>query len=247
MSERPSPQVVGVSRQFGAPRLDLEVAGHRGFLIAPEERVRPTPWVWYAPHFDGVMPREIHAWICERLLAAGLAFAGVDVGESYGSPAGRQSYTSFLDAVAPTYGLAARPALLCQSRGGLMHYNWAVEHPDRVLRIAGIYPVCNLAAWPGAERAAPAYGMTPEQLQAALAEHNPIERLAPLATAQIPIFHVHGDADEVITLDHHSAELARRYRALGGPVELLIIPGAGHEEISAFFECPRLVEFLIRG
>jgi pimeloyl-ACP methyl ester carboxylesterase len=247
MSTQSALRVVSVYRQFDATRLELEVAGRRGFIIVPEARSRPTPWVWYAPHFDGVMPREIHTWICTRLLAAGVAIAGVDVGESYGSPAGRRTFTAFLDALVPAYELAARPTLLGQSRGGLMHYNWAVEHPDRVLRIAGIYPVCNLAAWPGAPKAAEAYEIMPEQLQAALVEHNPIDRLAPLAAARVPIFHVHGDADDVITLEEHSAELARRYQALGGPMELLIIPGAGHEEISAFFECPRLVDFLIGG
>lgn len=258
---RPGPTIQEISRsqQFGAPRFDVEVAGRRGFLIMPASRVpraggasdrpraRPMPWVWYAPHFDGVMPREIHTWICLRLLAGGAAIAGVDVGESYGSPSGRQAFTALLDALVPAYDLEAQPRLLAQSRGGLMHYNWAVEHPERVLRIAGIYPVCNLVAWPGVLQAAEAYAMTPEELQAALSEHNPIERLAPLAAAGVPIFHVHGDADEVITLEQHSAELARRYWALGAPMELLVIPGAGHEEISAFFECPRLVEFLLKG
>jgi pimeloyl-ACP methyl ester carboxylesterase len=247
MSASPALRVTNVYRQYDAPRLDLEVAGHPACLIVPESRPRPTPWVWYAPTFAGRLPSDLHTWIATRLLAAGVAIAGVDVGESYGSPAGRQAFTAFRDALVPAYELAERPTLLGQSRGALMHYNWAVEHPDRVQRIAGIYPVCNFAAWPGAERAAPAYEMTPEQLQAALAEHNPIERLAPLAAAGVPIFHIHGDADEVVPLDLHSAELARRYQALGGPMELLVIPGAGHEEISAFFECQRLVAFLIGG
>jgi acetyl esterase/lipase len=237
----------GRLEQFGAPRLELEVAGRHGFLLLPESRARPMPWVWYAPHFDGTTPRDIHTWICTRLLAEGVAFAGVDVGESYGNPVGRGSFSAFHQALVPAYDLAAKPSLLGQSRGALMHYNWAVEHPKRVLRIAGIYPVCDLAAWPGVSVAAEAYGLTPQQLEAALPQHNPIERLAPLAAARVPIFHVHGDADELIPLPQHSAEVAQRYRALGGPMELLIVPGAGHEEISAFFQCPRLVEFLLRG
>jgi acetyl esterase/lipase len=235
------------SQQFGVPRLDLEVAGRRGFLLLPESRPRPTPWVWYAPHFDGTTPREIHTWICTHLLAQGVAFAGVDVGESYGNPAGRRSFSAFRESLVPAFDLAAKPSLLGQSRGALMHYNWAVEHPELVLRIAGIYPVCNLAAWPGLAVAAPAYGLTAEQLAAALPQHNPVDRLAPLAAAGVPIFHVHGDADELIPLAQHSAEVAGRYRALGAPMELLIVPDAGHEEISAFFECPRLVEFLLQG
>jgi len=233
--------------QFEAPRTNVEVAGRPGFVIMPAARPadQPARWMWYAPHFDGVMPRDpLHRWICTRLLAAGMAIAGVDVGESYGSPEGRAVFTQFHGAVAAAYGLTQRACLLAQSRGGLMHYNWAVEHPSCVERIAAIYPVCNLADWPGIEKAAPAYRLSPARLLAHLSEHNPIDRLAPLAAERIPILHLHGDSDSVIPLEKHSAELYRRYLALGGPIELIVIPGAEHEEIDAFFKCQALVDFL---
>jgi pimeloyl-ACP methyl ester carboxylesterase len=89
--------------------------------------------------------------------------------------------------------------------------------------------------------------MTPEELQAALPRHNPVLRLAPLAAAKVPILHLHGDHDSVVPLDLHSGELVRRYRELGGSIELVVIPGAEHEEIPAFFESPRVPEFLIGG
>jgi pimeloyl-ACP methyl ester carboxylesterase len=240
-------QEVRRSEQYGAPRLDVEVTGHRGVLILPESRPRPTPWVWYAPTFVGRLPSDLHSWIFTRCLAAGVAVAGVDVGESYGSPAGRRAFTAFHDALVPAYGLAPKPVLLGQSRGGLMHYSWAVEHPDRVLRIAGIYPVCDLAVWPGVEQAAPAHELSPEQLEASLSEHNPVLRLAPLAAARLPILHLHGDHDSVIPLEAHSGALVRRYQELGGPAELVVVPGAEHEEIPAFFESPRIPAFVIEG
>jgi pimeloyl-ACP methyl ester carboxylesterase len=106
--------------------------------------------------------------------------------------------------------------------------------------------VCDLTDWPGIDGAAGAYGLTPEELRKQLSAHNPIERLAPLAAARVPILHLHGDADTVIPLDRHSAELARRYRDLGGRIELVVVPGIGHEEVSAFFESQRLVDFLTK-
>ena len=247
MSDSPSIRETSVVEQFGGRRVNLEVAGRPGFVLTPHDRASDAPasWMWYAPHFDGVMPRDpLHKWICTRLLDAGMAIAGVDVGESYGSPEGRRIYTEFHRALVGAYHLAGRARLLAQSRGGLMHYNWAVEHPSCVERIAAIYPVCNLADWPGAEKAAPAYGLTPEQMQAQLPQHNPIERLAPLAAANIPILHLHGDCDSVIPLEKHSGEFARRYQALGGPIELVVVPGAEHEEIDAFFTSQKLVDFL---
>jgi dipeptidyl aminopeptidase/acylaminoacyl peptidase len=140
--------------------------------------------------------------------------------------------------------MSERPCLLPQSRGGLMLYNWAAENPGRVACIAGIYTVCDLRSYPGLEKACSAYGLSAAQLQAHLAEHNPIDRLAPLAKAGAPILHVHGDADRVVPLEKNSGELARRYRALGGSMRLIVIPGKGHEVCNQFFHCQELVDFV---
>jgi len=69
-----------------------------------------------------------------------------------------------------------------------MTLNWAVENPEKVGAFAGIYPVCNIASYSGVAKAAPAYGLTPEELQSELAEHNPTDRLAPLVKNRIPLF-----------------------------------------------------------
>ena len=232
--------------QFGAATRVLEVDGHRAFLLRPPlDRVAPgKPWVWYAPTFWESNPASEMGWYFTRLLARGFHIAGVDVGESYGSPAGVAIYAAFRDRLVREYGLAPRACLLAQSRGGLMLYNWAAEHPDQVACVAGVYPVCDLSSYPGLATAAPAYGMTPEELAAHLAEHNPVDRLAPLAAAGVPIWHIHGDSDAVVPLEANSAELARRYRALGGSVEVVVVPGKGHEAAAAFSENPRLIEFL---
>ena len=57
-------------------------------------------------------------------------------------------------------GSSRKPCLLARSRGGLMAYNWAAEHPESVGGLAGIYPVCNLRSWPGLDKACGAYGLT---------------------------------------------------------------------------------------
>jgi hypothetical protein len=55
-------------------------------------------------------------------------------------------------------GLSKTPYLLARSRGGLMLYNWAFEHPLSVACVEGIYPVCNLSSYPGIKNACGAYG-----------------------------------------------------------------------------------------
>jgi pimeloyl-ACP methyl ester carboxylesterase len=129
-----------------------------------------------------------------------------------------------------------------------MLYNWAVEHAHDVGCIAGIYPVTNLEGWPnlGVERIGQAYGMNEAELRKHLRKNNPIDRLAPLAQANVPIFHTHGDADKVVPLQENTLEFARRYDALGGKADVEVIHGKGHEEVPEFFESQRLLDFLLR-
>jgi pimeloyl-ACP methyl ester carboxylesterase len=234
--------------QFGGRRLDVEVAGRSGFILQPRQAGgdKPMEWVWFAPQF-AQYPSRRHAWIAERVLAAGMALAGVEVGESCGNVEGRETFTRFHAAVTARFHLARKAVLLPQSRGGLMHYNWAAEHPELVARIAGIYTVCDIRSYPGLRNAAPAYRMTAAELEKHLPQCNPIERLAPLAKAKAPILHIHGDADKIVPLEANSGELIKRYKAMGGSGELLVVPGKGHAEVDEFFQSQPFVDFLIRG
>jgi pimeloyl-ACP methyl ester carboxylesterase len=241
----PIPSVQQLAAQLPCTVDFFNVAGCPAFLIRPKERpgTSPVPWVWYAPVIGH--PNTSHAWMLKQWLAKGIGMAGVDVGESYGSPIGRKVFTALWDSLTTRYGMSERPCLLPQSRGGLMLYNWAAENPTRVAAIAGIYTVCDLRSYPGLEKASGAYRMSAAELERRLAEHNPIERLAPLAKAGVPILHIHGDADVAVPLEKNAGELARRYRALGGQVRLIVVPGKGHQVCPEFFQCQELVDFVI--
>ena len=239
------PSVKALADQLPCTADYFDVAGCPAFLLRPKDKpgAAPMPWVWYAPVIGH--PNPSHAWMLRQWLSKGIGMAGVDVGESFGSPRGRAVYGALWRTLATRYGMSERPCLLPQSRGGLMLYNWAAENPTRVASIAGIYTVCDLRSYPGLERACGAYAMTAAEVEAHLAEHNPIDRLAPLAKAGVPILHVHGDADRVVPLEKNSGELARRYRALGGPMRLIVVPGKGHQVATEFFQCQELVDFVI--
>ena len=229
----------------------LVVAGCRAFVMMPpsaavrgDQQRRGIPWVWYAPTLKG-LPSRAETWMFDQFLAAGIAIAGVDVGESYGSPAGRRVFSEFRRHLVATRGMASRPCLLARSRGGLMVYNWAVENPVHVAGIAGIYPVMDLRTYPGLARARGAYEMDEAALAAALSQHNPIDRLAPLAKAKVPVYHIHGDKDRVVPFADNAAELLQRYRELGGPITVLTAPGQGHNMWKGFFQDQDLVDFVI--
>ena len=236
--------------ESAAKKLPIEgevftVEGHTAFLILPDKKAfAETPWVWYAPTLPG-LPGDAEIWMFERFLNAGIAIAGVDVGESYGNPEGRAAFSALHKELVQKRGLSQKACLLARSRGGLMLYNWAAEHPESVACIAGIYPVCNLSSWPGLVKACDAYGMTAMELKASLAQHNPIDRLEGLAKEQVPIFHIHGDSDTVVPLEDNSGELARRYSQLGGKIMLIVPEGQGHNMWQGFFQCQELVDFVI--
>jgi pimeloyl-ACP methyl ester carboxylesterase len=222
------------------------VEGRTAFVILPEAKPagRPIPWVWYAPTLPD-LPGDAEKWMFERFTRAGIAIAGIDVGESYGSPAGRALYTTFYKALTTNRGFAPKPVMLARSRGGLMALSWAVENADKVAGFAGIYPVCNVASYPGVAKASDAYGMTAEELAARLAEHNPIDRLAALAKAGVPLFAIHGDSDKVVPLEANSGEMRTRYEALSGKMQLIVPPGQGHNMWEGFFRYRELVDFVI--
>ena len=242
-----APPLPRTDKVLPLPGEAFSLAGRDAFLLLPKEcaHAGPIPWVLYAPTLPG-LPSTAERWLFERLLASGVAIAGIDVGESYGNAAGCALYDALHHHLTTVRGLAARPVLLGRSRGGLMTLAWAVDRPDRVAAFVGIYPVCDLRSYPGLATAAPAYGTDEAGLAAELAQHNPIERLAALAAARVPCFTVHGDRDVVVPFEANSGALAERVRAGGGNVEIEMLPGRGHDMDLGFFRSERLLAFVLR-
>ncbi len=224
------------------------VEGRPAFAFLPleDKRSMPQPWIMYGPTLPGY-PDSHEKWMHEQFLAAGIAVAGIDVGESYGSPDSQAKFSALYTEMTEKRGYAKKPCLLGRSRGGLWVSSWACANPNKVAGIAGIYPVFDFRTYPGLDKAAPAYGLTTEQLEAMLLEHNPIEKVAVLAQAKIPALFIHGDQDTVVPLKENSAEFKARYQAAGEEplVTLIVAEGQGHNYWEGFFRCPQLIDFAI--
>lgn len=242
------PKITVAQKTLPLPGESFALNGNPAFIIFPKgaRNSKDVPWVWYAPTLKG-LPAVSEKWMFERFLNAGVAIAGIDVGESYGSPKGRQKYTEFYNYLIENHHFSKKPCLLARSRGGLMLYNWAVEHPQSVSGVAGIYPVCNLASYPGIDNACAAYELSAEQLRSKLTEHNPVDRLAGMAQAGVPILHIHGDKDKVVPLDENSALVEKRYRDLGGDIHVEVVEGQGHNMWDGWFQSEELVEFVLKS
>ena len=218
------------------------------FIFEPSVKTKlsPRPWVFYAPTLPGT-PDVHEKWMHEQFLAAGIAVAGIDVGEGYGSPASQIHLDACYNEMVKR-GYSKRPCLLGRSRGGLWASSWAVRNPEKVVGLAGIYPVYDLTSYPGIKRAASAYEMTPEQLEEKIDQHNPIGKMSVLAKAKVPVYIIHGKIDKVVPLEKNSAELQRRYQKAGAGklIEVKVIDDQGHNYWLGFFHCEELVEFVIR-
>lgn len=225
------------------------VAERPAFILWPakEKRAKPQPWMLYAPTLPAY-PDEAETWMHEKFLVAGIAVAGIDCDEAYGSPTGQKLFTALYDELTKERGFAAKPCLLGRSRGGLWVSSWAIEHPDKVAGIAGIYPVFDLTTYPGVDKAASAYGLSEQGLRDSLDTHNPIARIDVLAKAKLPVFIIHGDDDKVVPLKQNSARLQERYAAAGAgdAVTLVVAKGQGHSFWKGFFQCQELVDFAIQ-
>ena len=224
----------------------FQVDGHDAFLYAAPNPAPGKPWLWYMPTFKGLSLVQRKAYY-EGFLRAGIGIAGYNLEEVRGAPASTAQFEKFYDEMVRR-GYATKPILLGQSRGGLMMLGWAMRHPDKAQALVGIYPVCNLNTW--AMKNLPVtladYQLTEDELRKRMSEFNPIDNLEPLIKAKLPVFIVHGDVDKAVPIEENSLLLKQRYEAGGGPITLKVIPGEGHQATPAFFECPELIDFVIK-
>jgi predicted esterase len=239
----------------------LYCAGTVGYIFIPDGSVDPNHrWVWLA-NMCVALPWEsinwgiFQHWYVENLLANGFHVVGVDVGTSCGSLAGADIFQQFYDKLMTEYDLNPKTRLIGQSNGGLIVYGWAFRHPELVDRILGILPATDVNSWPGLDKLCPpgdftpeglSYGFSCEELATRLTEFNPIDNLVPLAADGVKLYHIHGDADDVVPIQENTYELQQRYQVLGGDITVEVIPGGTHGAPNeAFFESQGALDFLM--
>lgn len=220
----------------------VALSSHRALIREPQSVNTQTlkPWVWYAPSFiEGSTPGQSqHSWYFEQLNAAGITVVGVDVGESYGSPAGRAGFDE-LYAWMQAHGYAAQGCFIAQSRGGLQVYEWLLDgNQSKAACVLGIYPLLTLTDYVGLPGMAPAWGLTVEQMSAQLQNIDVLSRASQL---NMPILHLHGIAD-IVT----SPLVDSGFTATAGQATLMTFENLGHENYAPkFFHSVAALEFLI--
>jgi len=231
--------------------LDFLHHGRAAKLVLPRRAAPGRPWAWRAEFFDHEPQADL------SLLDHGFHVAFCDVFGLMGAPAAMAIWEGFYRLLVEA-GLDRRAAMIGISRGGLYCYNWAVRHPEAVSCIYGDAPVCDMRSWPGARGKSVAegsaedwravlghYGFADDQ-EAIAWKGNPVDSLAPLAAAGIPLLHVVGDADTAVPVSENTAIVEARYRALGGRIVVIHKPGVGHHPHSLPDPKP-IVDFILEA
>ena len=237
-----------ISQWNGFHRRDFDVNGRTATLVSPKNALPGNPWIWRAEFFDAFPSVDI------ALLRAGYHVAYTNLSNLYGAPKALDAMDGFFAYLVQTEGFSQKPVLEGFSRGGLFALNWAAQNPDKVAALYLDAPVCDFKSWPGGngtgkgspddwQNCLKVYGLTEQE--ALSYPLNPVDNLKNIAEAKIPIIAVAGDADDVVPMEENILILEKRYRELGGEIQVIVKPGVGHHPHSLVDPTP-VVNFLLQ-
>jgi pimeloyl-ACP methyl ester carboxylesterase len=232
----------------GFDKYDFTVAEKSVLVVTPKQSATGKPWVWHGEFFGHKPAPDI------ALLEKGFHVVYMRVPDMLGCPEAVQYWNAFYQELTTKYGFAPKAALVGLSRGGLYCYNWAAANPDKVACVYADAPVCDFKSWPGGKgkgKGSPRdwklvlerYHFKSEA-EALAYPGNPVDSLAPLAKACVPLLHVYGDADDVVPWPENTGLVAERYQKLGGHITLIGKPGIGHHPHGLTNSTP-IIEFIL--
>ena len=216
----------------GYTRYDFQLGENAVIVVEPKHPVPGRRWIWRAEFFDAFPSLDL------AMLERGWWVAYMNVGNTFGCPSAMRRFDAFYAEMTAQYGFHRKPVLEGLSRGGLYVYNWATDNTDKVGLIVADNPVCDFKSWPGGKGKGPGssgdwasllncYAFASEA-EALSWPKNPVDKVAPLVKARIPLVHLFGDADEVVPWEENTGVMAERVSALGGSINMIRKPGCKH-------------------
>ncbi len=238
------------SEWHGFTKQSFPFEAHAAHVVIPTQPATGRPWIWRTSFPD------FHSEVDQELVKRGFHVAYVDVVSMLGADPALDIMDRFYALVRSQWNLAEKPALEPCSRGGLHAYRYAARHPTRIACIFGDVPVMDLKSWPlqapnaqgPLKDALRYYGFkSVEELKAYAG--NPVDVLAPIAAARIPLRHIVSPNDTVVPPEGNSLLAQRRLKELGWDLEIVSVDPAttinqGHH--FPMVEVEQSVEFVIR-
>ena len=236
----------------GFEQFHFKVADRAAYVVTPKEPTEGSPWIWRA-RFPGY-----HAQMDHQLVEQGYHLGYVDVAGLFGSPQEVEIGDEFYRFMTEQRGLSSTPVLEGVSRGGLLVYNWAAKHPDKLCCIYCDTPVCDFHSWPrgagegiGSEAAWKqcllAYGIS--EAEADSFRGLPIHHAQVIADAKIPLLHIVSENDRVVPPKENTYLLRRQLQALGHSMEVISVPEGTEKSNGHHFDHPhpqQVIEFILK-
>ena len=232
----------------GYKRHDFKIGENDVIVVEPKKEAPGRRWVWRAEFFNAFPAFNL------AMLEQGWWIGFMSVGNTFGCPDAMRRFDVFHQEMTGKYGFHKRPILEGLSRGGLYVYNWAADNLDKVGMVYADNPVCDFKSWPGGKGAGPG---SPNDWKALLKCYhfnseaealawpkNPVDNVAPLVKAGIPMVHSFGDADTTVPWEENTKLLSERVQALGGKVQLFRKPGCNHHPHGPA-DCPAFVKWVL--
>ena len=220
-----APVPVKDSKWNGYTQHNFAIGGHGAYVVSPNVAAPGNPWIWRTA-WPGY-----HYEVDLELVRCGYHIGYIEVVDMLGSEPSLDLMDKFYDQVRAQWGLAEKPAIEPNSRGGLHAYRYAARHSGRVACILGDVPVMDFKSWPlkhpGSKGNWPqviqGYGFESDA-EAMAYTGNPVDQLAPIAKAKIPLRHTICLTDHVVPPEQNTLEAKRRLQKMGWDLEVVAVP-----------------------
>lgn len=179
-------------------RYSFELPGVEGAIqvVVPKKSAEGRPWVYRA---DLVTHGSV---VDLALLAEGYHIVTGPV--PYNADGPNLAHWNQVYKHLTGHGFSKKPVLAGAGGAAGEAYAWAIANPDQVSAIYAENPL----------------------LRATMTKQQPLDGLAALAKAQVPILHACGSLDPLLESQTRVAE--KRYQELGGKLTVLVTEGVGH-------------------
>jgi predicted esterase len=155
-------------------------------------------------------------------LACGYLFVSISNGtDTWGRDEGMNALVALYQYLLKTYQIDTKWVLWGSSAGGVLANRMVMEHPNKVKKVIGTFPVYDLvAAYQHLPSAGKAWKTVDEVMLV-----NPARN--PRALIHVPYLIFHGRKDEAVPAGPHSERLKNEVNGAGGQVSLHLVDG-GH-------------------
>jgi hypothetical protein len=197
-------------------RYEFNLDGVQGSttVIAPKTPASGTPWVFRA----GFVDRD--AKVDLALLAKGFHIVTGPVPYNADGPS-LKDWNAVYQHVTE-HGFSRKPVMQGAGGAAANAYAWAIENPDKVGCIYGENPILQGTMW----------------------KISPLDNLAPLAKAGVPLIHVCGALDPAFKDNTRTVEA--KYNELGGKIRVIVTEGQGHYPLAPSDPSP-VVDFIVKN